>query len=645
MRPKIGAAVHVGRIGAMAVTLGVGAAVAAGQGVAWADTPSKGSSAPDSSKTASASNPGTKPTSTGKPAHKSKTSASTSGDTNSTVKTPAPNVSTLNSPNKSTATEPAVAPPAKPVPPAPAAPKAAVVQTAAALTTTQPSTVVHLTETASAVIAPEHAAVTTPNLATALQAVPRLISSVLAAVGFAPPAANTPVAPAEPPMLWTLLAAARKEFERDTAPLAPTGAATSVAAAAVVSTAAVTTVPTKLPSTPVGWVTGQNNGSLNGKGVPQTNNTAGFNIYGTDLGIMWDNEQTGATHYILTAFGDTFSGPNMSGDWRSNVLVLSQDTKLYNGMTLLQTGPTYQFIPRAPRALGLFGSEVTIIPTSGVAVLGNQYVNYMSVKSWDTPGRWTTNYSAISEYNPTTDTWNLVPSTIRSDSWFGSSTAYVPGSQNFQQAAYVLEPEDQVGADGIRYLYAFGTPSGRGGSAYLSRVAQGDVDDLSQYQYWNGKSWTTGNPAAATAVIGTQTDTRPIIGWFVDLANNPNFFGGIFGGLLGAKQGGNVSEMSVQYNDYLGKYVVMYANGQNNVILRTADTPEGPWSTPITVATSAQYPGLYAPMIHPWSGTGELTDSSGQPDVNDLYWNMSVWGDYNVVMMQTDLSSLKATEV
>jgi hypothetical protein len=381
--------------------------------------------------------------------------------------------------------------------------------------------------------------------------------------------------------------------------------------------------------------------------IPQTNNTSGFNIYGTDLGIMWDNMQSGDTHYILTAFGDTFSGPNMSGNWRSNVLLLSTDTKLYNGLSLLQTGPAYQFIPSYPGALGLFGSEVTNIPTSGIAVLGNQYVNYMSVKSWDTPGSWTTNYSAVSVYNPITDKWVVAPSTIRSAGWFRSSTPYVAGSQNFQQAAYVLEPEDQVGTDGIRYLYAFGTPSGRQGSAYLSRVAEGSVTDLSQYEYWDGNSstWVKGNPAVATAVIGSQNDTRPIIGFFVDIANDPNVLGGVLGGLVGAKQGGNVSEMSVQYNDYLDKYVVMYGDGANNVQMRVADTPEGPWSDPIMVASSVQYPGLYAPMIHPWSGTGELTDAAGNPDVSNLYWNMSIWGDYNVVMMKTDLSSLKTTSV
>ena len=561
MRPALSSAAHIGRIGALAVALGLGAAIATGQGVASADT--GGASSGDGSASATKSSPG-----------------------------------------KRTAVKIATGPKRTPA------------------------------------VAAAAASVVTPAVAPA-------VSKVAKAVGLAKPKVSAPAQPTAPtdPPLVALLAAARREFGRDTSP--PTK---SLGTAAAIPSAAVTpSLPSSLPSTPVGWVTGVNNPKpgLLTPYIPQTNNTSGFNIYGTDLGIMWDNMQSGDTHYVLTAFGDTFSGPKMSGNWRSNVLLLSTDTTLYNGMSLLQTGPAYQFIPSYRGALGLFGSEVTNIPTSGIAVLGTQYVNYMSVKSWDTPGSWTTNYSAVSVYNPVTDKWVVAPSTIRSAGWFRSSTPYVPGSQNFQQAAYVLEPEDQVGADGVRYLYAFGTPSGRQGSAYLSRVAQDSVTDLSQYEYWDGKSgtWVKGNPAVATAVIGSQNDTRPIIGFFVDIANDPNVLGGVLGGLVGAKQGGNVSEMSVQYNDYLDKYVVMYGDGANNVQMRVADTPEGPWSDPIMVASSLQYPGLYAPMIHPWSGTGELTDAAGNPDVSNLYWNMSIWGDYNVVMMKTDLSSLKTTSI
>jgi hypothetical protein len=476
---------------------------------------------------------------------------------------------------------------------------------------------------------PDSAASTTEpiTLTTAVQSgpavtfqrvVPRLVSNLLTAVGFAPHAANTPVAPTETPALWMLLAAVRREFERSTNPTRSTMSAQP----SVVTAAAVVTTPTTLPSKEVGWVTGP--------GI-----TGGFNIGGTDLGILWENGLTGK---IQLAFGDTFSDTNMSQGWRSNVLLLSTDTTLYNGLDLLQTGPAYQFIPSAPSALGPLGSEVTVIPTSAVSVNNEQYVNYMSVKSWDTPGRWTTNYSAISMYDQTTDKWVLVPSTIRSAGWFRSSTPYRPGDQNFQQAAYVLEPEDKVGPGETRYLYAFGTPSGRAGSAYLSRVLEDEVTDLSKYEYWDGSKWVQGNAAVAVPVIGDSTHSAGLFGFVADWANDPNVFGGYLGGLFGAKTGGNVSEMSVQYNEYLGKYVVLYADGNNDVQMRTADEPEGPWSDPITIATSAQYPGLYAPMIHPWSGTGKLTDANGDPDVSNLYWDMSLWGNYNVVLMQTDLS-------
>lgn len=436
--------------------------------------------------------------------------------------------------------------------------------------------------------------------------------------------------------------AARKETVPPTA--ATTAATTAAQPAAAVTTPqpAAASTPRTLGSSPVGWVTGQLNAGYPGFNWAQTNNTAQQGIYGTDLGIMWENGLTGK---IQMAFGDTFSGPGMTGNWRSNALLLSTDTNLTDGLQIVPTGYAYQFIPSAPGALFPFiNSETTIIPTAAISIDDEQYVNYMSVKSWDTPGRWTTNYNAISMYNQATDKWELVPSTIRSAGWFRSSTPYVPGSQNFQQAAYVLQPEDQVAEGETQYLYAFGTPAGRAGSAYLSRVAAGDVTDLGQYQYWDGANWVS-NAAYAAPIIGDSTHSAGLFGPIIDWANDPNVFGGMLGGLFGAKTGGNVSEMSVQYNEYLDKYVVLYGDGYNNVQMRTADTPEGAWSDPVMIATSIAYPGLYAPYIHPWSGTGKLTDSDGDSDVSTLYWNMSLWGNYNVVLMETDLSPLHLTEV
>ena len=76
--------------------------------------------------------------------------------------------------------------------------------------------------------------------------------------------------------------------------------------------------------------------------------------------------------------------------------------------------------------------------------------------------------------------------------------------------------------------------------------------------------------------------------------------------------------MSVQYNKQLKKYVTLYGDQFNNIVMRTSDTPQGTWST-AKVLMEQQPGGIYAPMMHPWSpstmGTG-----------TDLYWNLSVVG-------------------
>ncbi|WP_193048006.1 DUF4185 domain-containing protein [Mycolicibacterium baixiangningiae] len=694
MKPNTSAAAHVGRIGALAVALGVGAAVTFGHGVAVAETSDSGTSSSASASESSASESSAE-SSVGQKDSTDSATAPDDGDDSSEDDTEAVDddasedeladdevaeddsaegeaVDTVDDepdsgdvltelpveePTDTVDTEPVTENPTPAADPQstsdqpeaprestdeadevvddqpvaedvplddvpPAAPEIPVATRGATPSETTTGTQRPTASTTSAVAATP----TTRVMPVDPPSLPAMISGFLAAVGLAPLAAALPTAPAPPPALWAMLALARREFER-----AFTRPNISVAPSGVVTAAAAIPFPTTLPSVDKGWVTGK---------VPNN-----FGIGGTDLGIMWDGGTRLGERFVHVAFGDTFANANMTGDWRSNVLLISTDHKLGNGLQLVQTGYAGRFIGPYNGRLGLFGSEVTQIPTSGIQIDGRQFVNFMSVKSWDTPGRWTTNYSAISVYDQATDTWVLAPSTIRSAGWFRSSTRYVPGSQNFQQAAYVLQPEDQVGEDGVRYLYAFGTPSGRAGSAYVSRVAEGSVTDLSKYEYWDGSKWVANRPAAAAPIIGDSKRSAGLFGFAVDWANDPNVLGGYLGGLFGAKTGGNVSEMSVQYNEYLGKYVVLYGDGNNDIQLRTADTPEGPWSSPVTIATSAKYPGLYAPMIHPWSGTGDLKDANNQPDLNNLYWNMSLWGDYNVTLMQTDLSPLKSVSV
>jgi hypothetical protein len=102
--------------------------------------------------------------------------------------------------------------------------------------------------------------------------------------------------------------------------------------------------------------------------------------------------------------------------------------------------------------------------------------------------------------------------------------------------------------------------------------------------------------------------------------------------------------MSVQYNEYLDQYVVLYTDGGNNVVMRVSDAPQGEWSeTTVLVANDplAGDTGMYAPMIHPWSGTEKL----GSDNTHILYYKVSYWGEYNVRLMQTDLSPMRPDAV
>src|SRR5947209_3818568 len=348
----------------------------------------------------------------------------------------------------------------------------------------------------------------------------------------------------------------------------------------------------------VGWV--------NGPSSPNNTYTR-FAMSGADLGILWDNGQTGPNDQVLMAFGDTFGDCSVpSQQWRSNTLFRSADHNLSDGMSV--PDPTYgnvyagspvasaiapgrNFSRQIIASLNLAPTEVTIIPTAGISVGTTQYVNFMSVQQWGNPGQWTTNFSAIAVSTDNGENWTASRGTVRPSFFFSVPSVWFNwGNQNFQQGAFVRR-------DG--YLYSYGTPSGRSGSAYVSRVPENAVLDLSRYEYW-GKEWW--NPFGASSWIANSPwDATPVIS-------------------------APASDMSVQYDGSLNKYIALYCDGLNNVVMRTADSPQGPWSSAQTLVTSTQVPGgIYAPFIHPWS-TG-----------HDLYFNLSLWSTYSVMLMHTTL--------
>ena len=717
----MGAAAYIGRVGALAVSLGVGTAIATGYGIAAADdtssagstvntsnaTGSTGSNSTPTEKTGTTQTQPTQPPTATQPSP-SKTITTTATTQNTTSKTVADGVvvsaqtntgtstitPTTNTPASATTPTTEAAPstettapqptaeapqptkteePAKPtgtqeVPPsAPPSksstantPSPAIPTTAKSALTVEsfsnPTTNTPPAGNAAALANFSDLAPPSPTMVAAqvtqqtekepttpvtsapqnpLAAVVNVVSSVVNWV-LSPFVSTAPTSPAQPPLIWTLLAFARREFENFFGLVSPDNASANVNAQT--TSLALAAAPTALtavnprpgfpipgqqlsPSTNfVDWVTGN---------FPPNDTANRFSVWGTDVGTMWDNgipdDPTTPIdeHQVLMAVGDTFSGPNMTGTWRPNTLFRSSDTNLAAGMSIPNgqwfNGNMFGGAPLGPNSTTarqiIFAdglpAGVTLIPTAGISVPtpgtqfgATQYLSFMSVTQWGSPGYWTTNYSAIASSTDNGENWKVAPTSVRyNQPW--------SGNQNFQQSAFVRP--------GDGYVYMYGTPNGRQGAAYVARVAEQDILDTTKYDYYSAGSygwfwstpagWYRNSPAAATPVFGQDAGACGI-----------------------ANPGNQVSEMSVQYNKTLNKYVTLYGDQFNNIVMRTSDTPQGAWGSAKVLLTQ-QNGGIYAPMMHPWSpstlGTG-----------TDLYWNLSLSSEYNIMLMRTDLTKV-----
>ena len=306
-----------------------------------------------------------------------------------------------------------------------------------------------------------------------------------------------------------------------------------------------------------------------------------FGVYGTDLGILWENGRG----EILVAFGDSYGadwGGNGAGpgtaDWRCNVLAVSTTRDLSAGMDLdlvikRADGTAGQMLERDTE----IDREATIVPTSGIAVGERNYVHYMSVRHWDKPGHWRTNYGGIAVSEDYGATW----SKPRAARWVNRRRRDNP----FQMGAFARAGE---------HVYLLGTQNGRYGSASLARVQSDSVSDVDSYEYWTGKRW----------VMGDEYKARPVFR-------------------------GPVGELSVQWHRHLGVWVALYLDEPRKaMVLRTADELWGPWTEPVEVVSGVRYRGLYGGYIHPWS-----TESS------ELYFTQSQWGPYRVTLMRATLET------
>jgi hypothetical protein len=318
-------------------------------------------------------------------------------------------------------------------------------------------------------------------------------------------------------------------------------------------------------------------------GGDSINETASqYQVMATDLGAMWDNGRG----QVLMAFGDTYgegwdgsgSGPT-TADWRCNVLARSSDTDLSDGMTfddmvVDEPGHAKQLLDCAKDPQEEHG-EHTVIPNSGISVGDRQYLHYFSLSYW---GPWNTNYSGIAYSDDNGETWT------KSDVRWDNTPQW---DRSFQIATF---------AKAGGYVYLFGTVNDRVGALNLARVPEGKVLDQDAYRYWDGRRWQRDEAAAVPVVTAPS------------------------------------GELSVSYNAYLGRWIMMHPDRYRSaLVMREAESPAGPWSGERVIVrggSGQEYPGSYAPFIHPSSATS---------DSPDLYFGMTLWGPYNVFLMKTTL--------
>jgi len=325
----------------------------------------------------------------------------------------------------------------------------------------------------------------------------------------------------------------------------------------------------------------QMHGQLTGKDA--TVDSTDFGVGGTDLGIIFKHGSN-----FLFFFGDTFSSESMTGNWRSNTLAISTDTEPSNGIALDHwiMDPTAGLAKELISSLKVDNIEMTCIPTAAVSLDGIIYVYYMSVRHWSTTdGMWTCNNASIAVSVNNGQTF----SKMTNISWDGASN-------------FVLFSAVQPYDESEEYLYLLSTPSGRFGACYLSRVNPTKILNISEYNYFSGLSSTN------------------VTIWSTEMSDAEAVFPS------------PVGEVSVMWNEYLGKWTAFYMDSVAfSIVLRTADDLWGVWSEPITIVDHTEYPSLYGAFVHP-----ELVEDNGEV----VYFIMSIFSEYNTFVMSVNVSSL-----
>ncbi|MCA1597098.1 MAG: DUF4185 domain-containing protein [Chloroflexi bacterium] len=313
-----------------------------------------------------------------------------------------------------------------------------------------------------------------------------------------------------------------------------------------------------------------------------------YGIVGTDLGSSFEHHGK-----LFFLFGDTWGRP---GDrdlvgWTRSRSPEKIDLSFYKDAD-------GKWLPLTVPGVAQAGFEV---PTGGVSVNGKMYI--VVTTDWSAEKLMGRSVLAVSTDDGKTFT-----------------AVYSLSTTKFINVAFWK-------AGG--WVYLWGSGRYRQSSVCVARVKPGDLADHSRLRYFAGF-----DPAGRARWSEHEQDAAELFHHNV------------------------VGELSVAYIKPVKRYVMLYNSGEpRGIVMRSAGTPWGPWSDP-HVIFNPRADGGYGHFMHvPPAGQDDGLSDPGRQDVwggeygpyvisrfttgdKDgcrLFYTMSTWNPYNVVIMQTDL--------
>ncbi|WP_083634213.1 DUF4185 domain-containing protein [Salegentibacter sp. T436] len=333
-----------------------------------------------------------------------------------------------------------------------------------------------------------------------------------------------------------------------------------------------------------------------------------YGLQATDLGVPF---QKGDTTFVL--FGDTW------GDRGGlpNTVAYTLDKNPENGLELDfvvdESGSYY------PLTVSQISQNEFEVPTEGIMIGDQMYIYHTT----DHSAQVTMGRSILAKSNndgartfeylydfSTTKFINVSVVQAASSSWEG-----LPSEENEES------------------LITFGSGAYRQSEVFLGYQPALEIENPQARSYFAGV-----NENEEPVWEDSEIDALPIFDMDVDC----------------------VGEFSVSYNEFIKKWILLYnCENPRGINLRTADNPWGPWTEPQVVFEPWEDEG-YCNFIHVnWldQNCDELHDpgrenewggeygpyqfehfATGDEQSTTIYFTMSTWNPYTVVLMKTEIS-------